>query len=336
MLNLPQSNLGIIQALMEKLSLDINPRDIPKLCRVHQNEITSLNLSMLNINNLKNVKFLGLESLEELDLSYNNIESIESETFVLLVNLKKLKLSHNNISTIEETAFQSLTNLEELSLSHNKLKIGSTSIFKPLINIRKLILGIGDASKSFDLSFNYFQNFKIVKHAKFQNQNVLKRITSEMFEPFKNIEILDLENLKIDSIENKSFAMNRKLKALYLKSNNILSLSIDLFENNLNLELLDLSHNYINEIENDFFYNCINLVTLLLNNNNLNSLPQSLNTLYKLRCLNLQDNKFTSNWNKNFKTKNITQSFLANRSLTKYYLRRYAIWFSVIILIIIL
>ena len=90
---------------------------------------------------------------------------------------------------------------------------------------------------------------------------------SELFERFNNIEIFDISNNHISTIEDFYFKNHTYLEQIRLNDNNLKTVHPYIFEGLVYLEILDLARNEIKVIEKSFGYNLPNLVKLNFSQN---------------------------------------------------------------------
>ncbi|OXA63321.1 Leucine-rich repeat-containing G-protein coupled receptor 5 [Folsomia candida] len=112
------SNLCEIAPKLKSLDLKSNKlQNIPSLqdCK----ELRILELSVNEIENLKDGAFKTLSELHDLHLHHNRISKLTSSTFAGLVNLQNLDLAHNNINFIHPDTFLATPKLEDLNLGNN-------------------------------------------------------------------------------------------------------------------------------------------------------------------------------------------------------------------------
>ena len=124
-----------------------------------------LNVLHLNNNKLSNVKnaFKGLNNLDELNLESNNFGILNAYSFFSLTRskLKKLRLNTCKIEVIETGAFYGLDNLRELSLTSNLLASIEPFIFVGMPNLTTLTLSaLIDLNQSETNGFYGLENLK--------------------------------------------------------------------------------------------------------------------------------------------------------------------------------
>ena len=242
--------------------------DFVSVCSKNKHDsLVSLNLKENHILEIKNKAFQKLVNLEILDLSCNSIEEIVlMDMFKDLRNLKVLNLQTNEIVELNVGCLEPLINLEVLNLTQNWLNISVTDICKRLKNLRRLSLAV-----NFVQTLEFSENY---------NDHVL--------------EVLDVQDNKIGSIDQTFFYSMINLRYLYLNNNQIESLNRDCFLRFKNLEYLNLSGNLLELLDSMQLLTLSNLKTLKLSNNKIKFLPDNVfANLRRLQLLDLSSNKIT-------------------------------------------
>jgi len=158
-------------------------------------ELTSIDLSNMNITEIKQNTFSGLSKLETLNLSNNKINKIELNAFRGLSNLKELNLNDNSITNIDGGILRGLRDLNYLTLNHNIINIIDSFSFNDLKDLKTL-----------DLS-----------------NNKITTLTDREFTGLKSLETLNLSNNEINKINANPFFLVNNLKYLNLLNNNELT-----------------------------------------------------------------------------------------------------------------
>ncbi|KPM09350.1 leucine-rich transmembrane protein 3, partial [Sarcoptes scabiei] len=209
-------------------------------------------LSMVDceITQIHSLFYRNLPNLEILNLSNNRMKQIHPFEFGLLKNLVELYLDQNQMNQIGSYAFVGL-NLKKLSLSKNDLRELNANTFT------------NSSVEDLNLSENVFEDIdpnllapfgSVLKSLKFNQISTLSKPSlsvSKLLLPLKNLEKIELSNLKIDSIELKPdlFINNyQTLKSINMSHNSFVNISSKLFEGLHQLEILDLSHNSLYEL----------------------------------------------------------------------------------------
>ena len=96
------------------------------------------------------------------------------------------------------------------------------------------------------------------------------------FRELTNLEVLALQNNKLNRIAECAFENLVELQKLWLDDNTLLELQVGLFQNLIHLRELDLSNNKLEALPRDIFRNLQRLVVLRLSFNNLHRIPAKL------------------------------------------------------------
>lgn len=232
------------------------------------------NLRVLNISGLKIEKGLNeiaslsqLESLIARDCGFDDSSLTDGGIPILknMIYLKMLDLSYNNLTTLNSVFGEGIRygRLQELYLGHNQLDDISAIDNAPL------------------LQFLLLEN------------NNLDSDDLENFSKFKVLKLLSIANNNIDSLAN--LTNNRTLLELRAQGNNISNIKDLRFMTHLQSLYLgdnNLSNIYAGQTESNISYlkYLPELQILYLNNNNIEELT-NLNTLSKLKSLNVSNNK---------------------------------------------
>lgn len=126
-------------------------------------------------------------------------------------------------------------------------------------------------------------------------------LPTNIFDTFKSLTILDLQNVGLTSIVKSSLSDGKKLKELYLGFNQVTSLSSSIFEKSKDLETLGLNSNRISIIDLKAFTGLDSLKELKLNNNKITEIHADLmSPLSSLEILILNDNNITNIYRRSF------------------------------------
>ncbi len=234
-----------------------------------------------------NYVFGGLVDLKILDLSYNRITKLETGIFQPLTSLTELILDGNRIHSIvpENRPFSLLPLLTKLHLAHNKL---TKLTVENLKNVSSLALNNNDLSEI------TFDNQVATSLRELQlSSNQLKAVPQSLFEVSESaLTILDLNDNRIESIEDGSLSALSSLEILGLGTNELASLTNGTFGNLTSLAVLDLSNNRLESIPQGAFKGLSNgLVGLRLDGNNLVDLNGVVASLGNLQWLNVSSNR---------------------------------------------
>ncbi|XP_007897840.1 nephrocan-like [Callorhinchus milii] len=150
--------------------------------------LTNLSIVDLSKNHLKSVPTRFPSQLRTLDCSHNFIQKLTLKEFTGLCELKHLFLEYNNITFIDPDALQHCLHLSDLALEQNHLSFFPNGLPDTLIRL--------------DLKGN---NIKI--------------ICKETVEKLKRLQVLNLRNNRLSSLNPDLLGYLPRLKRLYLDGN---------------------------------------------------------------------------------------------------------------------
>ncbi|XP_070489969.1 uncharacterized protein [Chironomus tepperi] len=130
---------------------------------------------------------------------------------------------------------------------------------------------------------------------KYHSNNKLKTFSSIFCQKFKNIETIELDDVKLESIDVNSLLNCQNLKKLSLNYNKIDEISNNLLIKNSNLTNLMIKFNKLTTLPENVFKSQENLELLYLDNNQISSIPSNIfDPLVKLEVLGLSSNMIQS------------------------------------------
>ena len=182
-------------------------------------------------------------------------------------NVITLSLRFNDISSLHKDLFYNLWSLQFLDISHNKLSELSSTVFviTPLLEVLYL------------------------------NNNNLRSVPTNIIKHLNSIKLLDMKFNEISHITIDDFQNCQSLLWLDLSGNRIQSIARQSFANCTNLDELDLSHNMITSLaEVDAAFGWNRLRHLFLSHNAVTSIQHSLQVLYDLEHIFMNDNAITT------------------------------------------
>lgn len=253
-----------------------NPNDysgLPKEMTELEN-LVELKISECNLPYIPPVIW-ELAQLKSLDISRNKINILPPEVGNL-TNLQKLNLQQTNITTLPpEIAY--CQELEEILLWGNVIE-SLPETLPEMLKLRTLAVNY----RSFCAQVDSFQ----------ESEDLLRKgkLTSEhiplvVFE-LATLEVLDLENTKINNIPEMS---NISLRELYVCKNFLSKVPPSLF-NLHHMTILDMSNNLLSLLPDDIS-RVTSLVILRLACNRLERIPTKIQDLKNLEELNLAENR---------------------------------------------
>ena len=281
-----------------------------------------------------------LPALQELDLSGNHLQAIPRNISMFAPNLEVLNLSHNGITSAWlDPSYRSLQSLEKLDLTGNPLHQIASHHFDSLRHGPLQVLRLADCALQFindsalvgldnltSLSVSHNPiNATILANAfhGFSNETPLAfldlssltvpRVTVDLLEPFSKLQILDMSNCSIDSVDPEVFLFLPSLHTLELQDNRISDLQnltilsrlkrlnlrnnqiIDIHISHLpSLEFLDLSFNQMTQIPPKWITQTDGLRIVNLSHNKLKHISPHAFQQVTLNHLDLAFNRLTT------------------------------------------
>lgn len=225
--------------------------------------IETLDLSNVELGQIKLNSLSGLGSLIRLYLSQAKIERIDSGAFRELVNLQILLLNNNMLRLLQNGIFEGLSSAYMLNLRFNIISEIDATVFKPLISLSILEL----------------------------SNNLIRDLSDGLFDYLKNIQYIDISFNRISRIKTRVFCNLSFLIHIFLKGNQIETIEQDAFLNLTMLSSLDLSQNKLKLVRNFIFQGLSSLSILKLNENRINNIESN-----SFRNLNLNNLDFSNNF----------------------------------------
>ncbi|XP_028329077.1 carboxypeptidase N subunit 2 [Gouania willdenowi] len=182
--------------------------------------------------------------------------------------LTKLIFLSNALRSINSQSFEHLIELQELEISGNpSLEHLYLGTFSKQGNLSKLLL----------------------------NFNRLKTVLPGMFEPLKQLDVLQMKNNIISDLPSFIFSNCHKLRVLDLSQNQLQEMKTETFSGLVGLEVLKMSHNLLSNLTHETFCAFPHLTELHLDSNKIAQLNDGIfSVLTSLRELNLRGNLLTT------------------------------------------
>ncbi|KAM8835102.1 transforming growth factor beta activator LRRC32 isoform 1-T2 [Synchiropus picturatus] len=292
LLNLSQNSVELFQSVSSTQPYSLHTLDLS------QNKMHYFPL--LPTNNV--IEFLDLSRNRLLSLNVSG--SPQQKAAVVLNHLQVLDLSYNQLRSLPESFLQNMDALSFLNVSNNCIKSFSVADH-PLRSIRVM-----------DLGYNSLQSLSIgpkslpLLEELFLQGNALSTLDHHTFQRLPSVRLLQLQqnDLKVCEEEPSPPWIQRRpgppgcvfftaipsLEFLYLSENNLRRLPAGAFTDT-QLKLLDLSLNPgldVDEHSLSGLEDC--LVHLLLKESNISKLNTDLNSLQRLRYVDLSTNHLMS------------------------------------------
>ncbi|KAH8405217.1 hypothetical protein KR222_011138, partial [Zaprionus bogoriensis] len=193
---------GVFHVMRNIESIELDHNSISSLSRQGLFNLTKLRHLSLSNNSISRIEpdtWEFTQSLESLDLSHNYISEFKPQHLDCLKRLKQLSLANNKLQYLSENTFDCAKNLEELNLRRNRLAwiIEDQSAMAPFKALRKL--------RRLDLY-----------------GNSLKQISSKALSGLSSLEVLNLGDNALASIQPNAFDHMLQLQKLTFKSDNFI------------------------------------------------------------------------------------------------------------------
>ena len=234
--------LSSINSRLERTNFSVIPSDSTVGLRIQCTES--------HVGSLDTAGFSSLNLLEELVIDGCALESLPPHAFKGLVSLKRLSINTRNLSILklQQDSFSHLPSLEKLDLSENSIREFPAGEICKLSGLQYLNLSSNKIGSILDLGHQSCSQ---------QPGNLLHQI-----------QILDLSNNEITSLETNSLPTSASLTELRLQKNFIRFIAPDVFSNS-SIKLLDMSNNQINHLPATLFHNVPLQSLNLVNNSSL-------------------------------------------------------------------
>lgn len=240
------------------------------------------------------------EDITYLELSHNQLEQLPAYVFSMMPNLREASLSDNYISTMDSKAFEGNKHLILLDLSSNAIVNIPADTFTKHSNLQRIYLlrnRINDIAftaqirncslQTFQISTNYLT--RLVKKTfgrcdglkeLWIDGNKISEIHEDAFEGLFHLTILDLSDNRIMEIREKTFSSLKSLRVLDLSRNRLTTIEGGTFLVLSSLENLNLSYNWLCQIITRTFSSCTSLRRLDLSENLIERIdPYAFSTL---------------------------------------------------------
>ncbi|XP_061196772.1 toll-like receptor 3 [Saccostrea echinata] len=273
--------------------------------------VSTLDMSFNEINNVPILAFQALTQLRTLDISNCGIRYIHENAFSGLQNLNNLLLNNNYVQRVPQNLPK---NLLYLYMTGNQIDVLKSNSFSNLGRLRRLHLGNNKILTLYGGAFSGLRNLEELQ----LYGNRINTLPKRLFAPFTRLTKLELQqnNLKMIQNSTETFSTMTSLKNLNLADNGCSSLPLTLFSNvNKSLQKLEFKGNQLGkillgDIDNKLFRGLKQLNFLDLSNNQIHDLPPRVfRDLKNLKTLLLREN-WIPGWEKDVFKQCISLHFL--------------------------
>ena len=266
---------------------------VPREALKKVTSLTTLVLTAMPIQHLRNESFNEMSNIRTLTLKQNRICSIERMAFEPITRLRDLDLSGNPLKNVG--GWQHLNNIHSLRVEHGFMEQLHYSYFPNGMSLRYLFMQNNSMVQLFSDIFRNLDilsstNTSIFKHVypyKFPNVKYLQlgynnlKLKPFNFCFFPRLEYLEVNQNSIKTLPNKVFYGLSGLDTLDLSGNELSFLQKDILHPLLHMKTLILSYNHIQQIESEAFLPMLELDQLHLTGNRLSSPTRELMTVPK-------------------------------------------------------
>lgn len=258
---------------------------LPKLTNLYldYNRVAALSSDILGSIQAEDIRYMSL--------SRNVIRELPGGSFQMFKNLLFLDLSGNSLAILNAEMFVGLENsLMELKLGQNKItNIGNIPL--KLSQLRRLDLSYNNIV---DIPRNAFEGVENLVYLNLSNNHHFAPTPSNIIGSLGKLQILDISNIGLRTVQSELFSKSPSLRAIYLKNNKLTEITDGTFNNLRNLTIVDLSNNNIMTIKPGAFINAMNIRSLSLKGNQLSAFKGEIfNTGTGLEELDISDNQLS-------------------------------------------
>ncbi|XP_052863262.1 toll-like receptor 3 [Anopheles cruzii] len=276
----------------------VNDEHANTLIETFELEIVPYEVYKRDMASTNNVSFYGWNNLTELFIHDCRLDSLHPDFLYGLERLQRLSLQHNTLKVLPPFAFYGAPNVRLLSLANNRLLEVSYYSLAGLLELQVLDLSANNISKVSELTFPPFPKLAKLDLREnpieyvFDSSFVIANMTRSLFigsatvglqvatpKPFQGLaqmEVLEIRNLQLDSLNQYLFRGLRALRTLRLLDGNISFVEYDSFAEMKNLTDLQAIRCAIGAISMDAFFGVKRLRTIDLSYNLLTELPVGL------------------------------------------------------------
>lgn len=214
--------------------------------------------SILKITKLDNQTLLlnATGNLDETLQGHDQIKSIEANKVHIwcllkgsvknLKNLQSAIFNSNIMSFIERGAFSDLPSLQSLKITKNHINFIKNEVFNGLV-VEELDLSYNSVVVIEENAFAHMKNLEVLS----LNNNRLQKWDPQWVQNSFNVRVLNLGKNSIKKLENDSFKYLKKLEVIDLSKNGLKYIQVDAFAGSFQLVDLKLEQNALEYINPD-------------------------------------------------------------------------------------
>ena len=181
-----------------------------------ESNLVILNFSKNAIQNITAFCF-GCSNLTRLDLSYNEIDNISMKSFSGIRNLKYLSLRGNRIRKITKVYLLNVCLLEELDLGQNRISVIDNNAFDRLVRLMILHL---DHNRLLHIPARFFRQIKYMYLLNVAH-NQISTMSASLLLHMKELRHLNVSNNRLNFPAISIFQQNFGIKTLDTRNNNL-------------------------------------------------------------------------------------------------------------------
>ncbi|KAK4871473.1 hypothetical protein RN001_015597 [Aquatica leii] len=235
------------------LELQGNPLDPVGGIFLSSRSLMYLDISNCGLTHLNSQFFLNISALTTLDLSENPLNEITDLVFKPLISLEILKMNRCNLTTIYNNAFESQTHLKTLELQENTLTVLDwRQVFGQLLRLTFLDLNNAHIT---NIPENAFDNNVYLRTLVLANNKLAGfDVASTLGQKLRELDTLDLSYCNLDKpLSEDAFSNSTKLRVLNLSGNFLFASDLLVALAPLSgLQKLDLSNCGLNHLPDTF------------------------------------------------------------------------------------
>lgn len=193
--------------------------------------LTQLEISSVEIENLRSETFSNLRELKILRMRGNRLQELVSKIFAQNIKLEYLQISSNKLSDLSEQLFLANIKLREIDMSDNKIKKLPSKIFSSLTDLERILIADNLIEDLPDSLFSKSTKLKSVD----LHYNKIKFVSKKQFEGLLELQSVDMRHNKIRTLDT-IFSTNSKLRRVSFGGNLITKVSPEIFHKYVSME----------------------------------------------------------------------------------------------------